>query len=124
MGEDSMGAEHVKVIGEGREELLAKIRKLEADLRAANADADMYHRAWSRELGTVYNKGHAIDALVITTRAVVAANREMFRVLSKMRDDLHTKRLADYLGIDVPPFDLHSYTALLAGIDQWGGKLR
>lgn len=109
-------------VGTLNEDFPAQIRKLEAALKAADADADMYHRAWSRELGTVYPKSHAIDALVITTRALREANTLMFRVLSKMRDDLHTHRLAEYLGIERPPFDPHAYTKLLATIDQYGGK--
>lgn len=100
-----------------------KVRKLESDLKAANAALDMYANAWQRELGgQLYGKRHHIDALVVTTEAMRRGNEKMFAVLCKMRDDLHTKRLAEYLGIDLPPFDLASYATMLKDIDQYGGK--
>ncbi len=110
------------VIAPTVDELTAQVRKLEAALKAANADCDMYANAWQRELGDLYGKRHHIDALVITTRAMRAGNMLMFSVLHKMRDDLHTKRLADYLGIDAPPFDLVAYAVMLKEIDRYGGK--
>jgi plasmid maintenance system antidote protein VapI len=51
-----------------------RIKELETQVKTANADADMYAKAWQRELGQWMGRNrHRIDACVTGTRALVKA---------------------------------------------------
>ncbi|WBO23981.1 hypothetical protein [Sphingomonas abietis] len=57
--------------------LKMELEKAERDAKSANADADMYARAWQRELGgTFVTKRHHIDAIVLTTQRIVKAYKD------------------------------------------------
>ncbi len=57
--------------------LRAELEKAQRDAKNANADADMYARAWQRELGgTFVNKRRHIDAMVGTTKRIVKAYKD------------------------------------------------
>jgi hypothetical protein len=51
----------------------AYIDGIEKDRDSWKSDRDMFVNAWCRELGTIINKTHLIDALVLTTREIVEA---------------------------------------------------
>jgi len=84
-----------------RDDVIANLRKqiaeAERKAKAANDDANMYARAWHRELsafdGTIRNKRHHIDAMVLTTRDLVAKLKD---ALSGAADklDAEIRRLA------------------------------
>jgi hypothetical protein len=81
----------------------AEIARLRTKLEDAEVDASMYARAWQRELGSWMGpKRHHIDACVIGTQNLVAAERRQrpwVDALKRWRQDATTART---LGVPEP----------------------
>lgn len=91
-----------------RDAVPAEILRLNALLKSANADADMYARAWQRELGPWMGpKRHHIDACVMGTQNLVAAERKQRPLVEGLRRWRVDAALARTLGVLEP--DLASY---------------
>lgn len=67
---------------------LQQARDARAEAKSWKHEFEMYARAWTRELGKIFNKAHRIDALVKTTRYVVdraARADHLERLMAKER---------------------------------------
>lgn len=67
--------------------------------------------SWQRALDNrIYNKGHLIDALVLTTQKLTAEHALMRLVLAKMREDFRAAQLElNLTGKVITPLDLTEY---------------
>jgi hypothetical protein len=100
---------------QGEEGLHAELHKLRAEVerlttlaKNANADADMYANAWQRELGPYgfRNKRHHIDAMVLTTRELVAdvvGARKSLEIIAQWKTDAAAARTIGVAEPDLLP---------------------
>lgn len=95
--------------------LTRALEEAERNAKLANSDADMYAKAWQLELTPIgfANKRHHIDAMVMTTRRLVANEakaRALIKAIDQWKVDVATART---IGVAEP--DLFS---VLNGIAQ------
>lgn len=57
--------------------LRAQLADVKKDRDSWKLEAEMYDRAWARELKWVLIKHHRIDALVLTTRSLVQSEKSL-----------------------------------------------
>lgn len=77
---------------EANNDYLQQARDARADAKSWKHEFEMYAKAWTRELGKIFNKAHRIDALVKTTRFVVeraARADHLERVMAEKRSGIY-----------------------------------
>jgi hypothetical protein len=95
-----------KVLAAENARLIAALSEAERNAKLANSDADMYANAWQRELTPIgfVNKRHHIDAMVMSTRRLVAEvvkARALIKAIEQWKVDAATART---IGLSEPDF--------------------
>lgn len=89
--------------GRCAESARAEIERLKRAAKSADADAEMYAKAWQRELGRfIAPKRHHIDACVIGTRNLVSAAEEHATYVRAVKEWARAAETARIIGVPEP----------------------